>query len=64
MQKSTVKYFQNYREMKSMAAFKMKNKEKDLLKVTQMLSFLLGKSCYISMLDGKKNERLNFTSYK
>ena len=26
--------------MKSMAAFKMKNKEKDLLKVTQMFIFL------------------------
>ena len=37
---STVKYFQNYREMKSMASFKMKNKEKDLLKVTQMFIFL------------------------
>ena len=28
---STVKYFQNYREMKSMASFKMKNKEKDFV---------------------------------
>lgn len=37
---STVKYFQNYSEMKSMAAFKMKNKEKGLLKVTQMFIFL------------------------
>lgn len=25
---STVKYFQNYREMRSMASFKMKNKKK------------------------------------
>lgn len=37
---STVKYFQNYREMSSMASFKIKNKEKDLLKVTQMFIFL------------------------
>lgn len=47
---STVKYFQNYSEMKSMAAFKMKNKEKGLLKVTQMFIFLAWQKllhCYV-----------------
>lgn len=47
---STVKYIQNYSEMKSMAAFKMKNKEKVLLKVTQILIFLAWQKllyCYV-----------------
>lgn len=44
----------------NMVVFKKKNKEKDFLKRFKCLFFLFGKSCYIVVLDGKKNKRLNF----
>lgn len=46
-----------------MAAAK-KNKRKTYPKQPKCLSFLLGKSCHIAILDGKKNKRLNFISYE
>lgn len=62
--KTTVKYFQYYIKMESMAALKKKNKKKDLLKATQMFIFLAWQSCHIAIIYEKKNKRLNFISYE